>query len=145
MSFRTWHNYGYGICADEIKTHSVERLESLLSLAPKFKAQVDEWLHEAGKTEPTWDDYMEYDNEYDLGLVTLIKEVIEETEGISMTVCCDFEGAKYLMYQAQYPWHLTAAERDLTEDHLTAIFARYLGVLTDENIYIGGQSAENGG
>lgn len=145
MSFQTWHNYGYGICVDGIKVHSVDRLENLLALAPKFKAKIDEWLQEMGIQEPTWDNYMEYDDVYGLGLATLINEAIEEVEGISMTACADFEGTTYLMYQAKYPWELTDTECGLTKEHMTGIFERYVGILTDEEILIGEQSAANGG
>lgn len=31
MSFQSWHNYGYGICTDDIKEHSVSRF-----LRPRF-------------------------------------------------------------------------------------------------------------
>lgn len=145
MSFQTWHNYGYGICTDDIKTHSVERLENLLLLAPKFKAQVDEWLRKEDIKEPTWNDYMEFDEDYNLGLATLLKEVIEEAEGISLNACDDFEGTNYLMYQAKYPWSLTDIERNLTKEQVTEIFERYVGILTDEEILIADQEAENGG
>ena len=36
MSYTTWHNYGYGICVDDIKTRDVTRLESMLKLAPNL-------------------------------------------------------------------------------------------------------------
>ena len=39
MSYSTWHNYGYGICVDDINIQNVERLRALLELAPKFKAK----------------------------------------------------------------------------------------------------------
>ena len=40
MSYTTWHNYGYGICVDDIKTKDVARLEQLLAMAPKFSGEI---------------------------------------------------------------------------------------------------------
>ena len=39
MSYTTWHNYGYGICTDDIKT-TPERIEQLLALAPEYAAKI---------------------------------------------------------------------------------------------------------
>lgn len=36
MSYISWHNYGYGICTDDITERSIERLKNLLALAPEF-------------------------------------------------------------------------------------------------------------
>ena len=66
MSYSTWHNYGYGICVDDIKTRDVERLEQLLAMAPKFSGGLHEWLSKSEITEPVWDDYMEYDQDFDV-------------------------------------------------------------------------------
>ena len=40
MSYISWHNYGYGICTDDITERSIERLKNLLALAPEFNAQM---------------------------------------------------------------------------------------------------------
>ena len=44
MSYISWHNYGYGICTDDITERSIERLKNLLALAPEFNAQMQKWL-----------------------------------------------------------------------------------------------------
>lgn len=36
MSYISWHNYGYGICEDDIQTKDLERLKAVLKLAPKL-------------------------------------------------------------------------------------------------------------
>ena len=61
MSYSTWHNYGYGICVDDIRERDVGKLKELLNHAPEFHATVQGWLTEVGIIEPTWDDYMEFD------------------------------------------------------------------------------------
>ena len=133
MSYTTWHNYGYGICVDDIKTRDVTRLESMLK------------LEECSISEPVWDDYMEFDQDFMLGLATILQKVIEEAEGLCLTACDDCDSRTYLIYQPRYPWALTQADRDLTEEHLAAMFGRYVGMLTDEVVDVDYQEVENGG
>ncbi len=145
MSYTTWHNYGYGICVDDIKEQDVARLQELLNHAPEFHATVQRWLAEAGITEPTWNDYMEFDQDCSSGLATLLQKVIEEAEGIQMTACDDYDSVSYLLYQPSYPWNLMEQERNLTEQQIAEIVSRYVRILTSEPIDIDYQSVENGG
>ena len=124
MSYTTWHNYGYGICVDDIKTRDVTRLESMLKLAPNLDREIHRWLEE-------W--------------ATILQKVIEEAEGLCLTACDDCDSRTYLIYQPRYPWALTQADRDLTEEHLAAMFGRYVGMLTDEVVDVDYQEVENGG
>ena len=136
MSYSTWHNYGYGIRVDDIKGQSVERLQALLKLAPELDQKIRAWLSELDIAEPDWDDYMDFDQVYYLGLATILQQVIEEAEGLRLT---------YLIYQPCYPWEITDRERDLTEESLVQIFSRYVNVLSDEPIEVGSQDVKNGG
>ena len=102
MSYSTWHNYGYGICVDDIKEEDVGKLQELLNHAPEFHATIQRWLTEANITEPTWDDYMEFDQDYLLGLATLLQKVIEEAEGIQMTACNNFDSVAYLLRSEEH-------------------------------------------
>lgn len=104
MSYSTWHNYGYGIRVDDIKEQSVERLQALLKLAPELDQKIRAWLSELDIAEPDWDDYMDFDQVYYLGLATILQQVIEEAEGLRLTACDDSSGATYLIYQPCYPW-----------------------------------------
>ncbi len=52
MSYQTWYNYGYGICVDDIREHSVTRLEELLKLAPELQARIRTWLTAKGISAP---------------------------------------------------------------------------------------------
>ena len=81
MSYTTWHNYGYGICVDDIKTRDVTRLESMLKLAPNLDREIHRWLEECSISEPVWDDYMEFDQDFMLGLATILQKVIEDASG----------------------------------------------------------------
>ncbi len=145
MSYSTWHNYGYGICVDDIKTQDVSRLRALLELAPEFKTKIEGWLSESEVEEPSWDDYMEFDQDFYLGLATILKEVIEEAEEICLTACDDYNSVSYLLYQPMYPWNMDRMDRGLTEEKVAEIFRRYVNVLTDSPIDIDYQAVENGG
>ena len=133
------------ICVDDIKEEDVGKLQELLNHAPEFHATIQRWLTEANITEPTWDDYMEFDQDYLLGLATLLQKVIEEAEGIQMTACNNFDSVAYLLYSPSYPWQLKNSERDLTEEQIVQLFGRYVRILTDVPIDVDYQSVENGG
>ena len=105
---------------------SVERLQALLKLAPELDQKIRAWLSELDIAEPDWDDYMDFDQVYYLGLATILQQVIEEAEGLRLTACDDSSGATYLIYQPCYPWEITDRERDLTEESLVQMFSRYV-------------------
>lgn len=145
MSFQTWHDYGYGICVSDIKTKSVERLQQLLHLAPEYEAEINDWLEEWEISEPAYEDYMKFDQDYNLGLATILREVIQEAENVGFLACDDFGGMDYLIYPPSYPWSHPKSESDLTEKRIEEILRKYVGILTDEEITIDYQSVENGG
>lgn len=145
MSYQTWHNYGYGINASAIPDASVEQMNALLDNAPKFKAAVEKWLAKHEIAEPSYEDYLEYDDVCICGLAAILAEVIEEAEGIVFSACTDFEGDQFLIYQPSYPWNLPKAEAALTEERVDEILTKYVAILTDEPIEIDYQSVENGG
>ena len=76
MSYDTWHNYGYGICVDDIEEQDVGKLRQLLDCAPLFHAEVEKWLSDSGVVDPTGDDYMEFDQDFYLGLAKPLQKVI---------------------------------------------------------------------
>lgn len=145
MSYRTWIDYGYGICVSYIEVDSVEKLEKLLSLAPKFHSDIHDYFKESQITEPTVDDYIEYDDSYFLGLASLLKEVIQEAEGIELYACDDYDFENYLIYPPMYPWQMTEKYKSMTEESLNELFRKYVSILTDEPVDIDYQSIENGG
>ncbi len=145
MSYETWHNYGYGICTDEIICDSVEKMQELLKFAPKFKTTLDKYFTEAEIDEPSYDDYIESDQDYHLGLATILFEVIKEAEKIEFLPCDNVECQNYLIYPPSYPWGLPKREKKLNEDKIRAILQKYVTILTDQEIEITYQSVENGG
>ena len=139
MGYYTYHTYGYGICTDDIKT-TPERIEQLLLLAPEFAekihATLKEWEDGEWKSpNATTEDYIgaaqEFDSGY-YGLASLLRAVIYEAESIDLTACDNFDCVNYLVYKPCYPWQVTEKHRDLTEDKLRDLFAKYVNILTDE-------------
>ena len=145
MSYDIWHNYGYGICVDDIGEENIERLQTLLLQAPEVKAKIESWLTERKIKAPSWDDYMEFDQDYHLGLATILSEVIAEAEGINLTACDDYNGNVYLLYKPMYPWQMSSMDCGQTEEKIVGIFRRYINILTDTPIEIDYQEVENGG
>ena len=145
MSYDIWHNYGYGICVDDIGEENIERLQTLLLQAPEVKAKIESWLTERKIKAPSWDDYMEFDQDYHLGLATILSEVIAEVEGINLTACDDYDGNAYLLYKPMYPWQMGDMDCGQTEEKIVGIFRRYISILTDTPIEIDYQEVENGG
>ena len=145
MSYDIWHNYGYGICVDDIGEENIERLQTLLLQAPEVKAKIESWLTERKIKAPSWDDYMEFDQDCHLGLATILSEVIAEVEGINLTACDDYDGNAYLLYKPMYPWQMGDMDCGLTEEKIVGIFRRYISILTATPIEIDYQEVENGG
>ena len=145
MGFETWHDYGYGLCVSKLHIDSIERLQKLLDSAPEYKRSINEWLTETGIENPRFDDYMEYDQDFYNGIATIIKEVIQEAEGVEFTACSNFDGELYVIYGPSYPWFLPENEKALTAENIRDILIKYISILTDENLIIDYCSVENGG
>ena len=145
MSFRTWHDYGYGIKADDIHTELFQ-LQQLIKMAPKYKKELDDYFQDCEIEEPIFDDYMEIENdEGRRGLSTIMQKVILECEDIVLSALDDFDSVQYLVFCAGYPWSYSEREKCFTEHGIDEVFRRYISVLTDEAIDIGYQSIENCG
>ncbi len=139
----TFINYGYGICISKLDIDSVERIEQLLSLAPEYQHKVHDWFEFKGYTEPTVDNYFEYDENSCIGLTTIIREALTEITGITFTECDDCEGNDYVIYKPSYPWSLPKNETNLTKEQIKDIFVKYCSIITDTPIEPEYQEAEN--
>lgn len=145
MSYRTWHHYGYGLCTTGLKIDSVERIEQLLACAPEFAKKVHEYLEWNDMSVPTVEDYLEYDDEYCLGIATILREVIYEATGIEFEAVDDFDGKDYLIYTPTYPWWMPEKDKELTQEKVAAIFVKYVSIVTDTDIVLDYQEIANGG
>lgn len=145
MSYTSWHTYGYGICLSKLECNSIERMQKLLELAPKYCKSVQNWLREQHITKPDVDDILESDQEYHLGMATVLQSVILEAENIRFTACDDYNSETYLVYEPSYPWNMPEKERNLTEEILRCILGKYISILTDEVFEVDYCSVKNGG
>lgn len=136
MSNNTWLKCGYGICTDAIET-TTERIEALLALAPEFREWMHDYFKAKGITEPTMDDYLDFDNVTYLGVAAILERVIHEAEGIKLTACDNRCCEDYLIYEPSFPWQMSEWDLALTEEKLTAIFRKYVNILTDVPIELG--------
>lgn len=154
MSYQSWHNYGYGICVDDIET-TEDKVFELIHLAPKFEDKFYKWIEtyrEDGDPECiaeiiTMDQIYEYDDDYfcEYGLAPIISAVVKECEGIELLPCSDYNCTSYLIFGTTYPWCMTDKEKNLKEEDVLCLFAKYISILTDKPITVDYQSVENGG
>lgn len=119
MGYYFWHKRGYGICISELEVHA-EGLKELLELAPLFNVALS--------------DGQDNDPELYQDLSTILKEVILESEGITLTDCDDMDGRQYLLYEPSYPWKLSDKEKTLTESDVCELINRYASVLTGRRL-----------
>lgn len=145
MSFQTWHTYGYGVEMTDIVCDSPGRIKLLLSVAPEFEKQINQWLEQNEIKEPTVDDYLEFDEDYHLGLAYILQQVILEAEDIELAACDDYDGRIYLLYAQSYPWDMSDKEKSLKERDIACVLVKYLTFLTSEDIPVDYYSPENGG
>lgn len=145
MSYQTWHTYGYGVCTEKIQIRSVEDLEKLISLAPKYEMEIKEWLAENEIEKPTIDDYLEYDEDEYCKLASILKAVIFEVEEVEFTACNNFDGENYLIYEPSYPWHMSKADSSMTEERIEEILRKYISIVTNQMPEMDYQSVGNGG
>lgn len=151
MSYQSWHEYGYGICVDDIKT-TVDKVLELVHLAPEFENKFVKWIESYKEYENVenidmYAIYEGYEDDYcyEFGLGPIISAVIRECENIKFLCCSNYNGEQYLIFSVTYPWYMTDKEKNMTEEDVRSVIAKYVSVLTDEGIIIDYQSVENGG
>lgn len=145
MSYSTWHNYGYGICTSDLKVDSVERIEKLLEYAPEYRKEIHDWFDDGDNAEPTLDDYLDFDQDYNNGIAAILQAVIKEATGIEFAACDNFDCMRYLIYMPSYPWNMTERDRSITQDELDEVLKKYVSIITDSKLDIDFQEVENGG
>ena len=114
-------------------------------MAPEYQKKIQKWLDECEISEPAYEDYLEFDQDYMLGLATILKEVILEAEDIDLVACDSHYGTDYLIYVPDYPWNQGKHRQLKTEKAVEELFQKYVSILTDEAVEIDYQSVENGG
>lgn len=153
MSYQSWHNYGYGICVDDIDT-DFWKIKKLISLAPNFNSEFEEAIKLWVGDNNGYDVFnislndlygILYDMDLTYGLADVLSRVIAEVEGIRLVACDDYDSIDYLIFPTGLPWDFNNKERHMTEKSVEELFRKYVRILSDKEINIEWKSIENGG
>ena len=124
MSYRTWHDYGYGFCFEDLGKNAIKKIEKHFN----------------------WEDF--YEEVYDSG-----EQIANELNDIGgcngFLTCFDYDSNVYVIYSAGYPCHMTDNDKEMTEQNVENIIISYMknqiGINDFDKNIIGYQEVENGG
>jgi hypothetical protein len=139
--YTTWHNYGYGIQTDNLNTDKT-RLCALIDTSPEVKGEILSLLRPGTKPEDyDYDNLLsiieecDYNNDNDDIIAGLLTQVIYINEDLPVEYVTDFDDNNFVILPKVYPWQTTDTMKALTsEDDITALFAKYISILTDQNL-----------
>lgn len=141
MASQDFEIRGYGIQFDRKCgcDTTVERIRSMLALAPAVQQEVDSWFKaiNLAPEDVLVEDYADFDQDNYCGIPALIAKVIREVEDIYIESDSDDDGIVYLFLCACMPWEFSDKEQNLTEDELCEIFRKYWNMLYDGTADIG--------
>ena len=148
MSYHCYSIDGYGINDDRISdSYPVENVKRLLDCAPNFKEIVHNLMEENGFDEDDYQSYIDISDSFDApvtSILSIVREVISEAEGINLCVCEDFDGVVYLMEIPSYTWDIPEGHRDLTPESVSEIINKYINILCGYGICCDYLCCENG-
>ena len=137
----TYHIYGFGVELSQLGEISLDRLEQLIGMAPVLESKIKKWFNDEKIKKPTLENYYEFDEE-NLGLPTLLKEVIFELEGVDLTACEDLNNKAFLLYESKYPWNMTTVDCFMTPERLSSLYRKYIRIISDSDYEIECHSVE---
>ena len=137
----TYHIYGFGVELSQLGEISLARLEQLIGMAPVLESKIKKWFNDEKIKKPTLENYYEFDEE-NLGLPTLLKEVIFELEGVDLTACEDLNNKAFLLYESKYPWNMTPVDCFMTPERLSSLYRKYIRIISDSDYEIECHSVE---
>lgn len=137
----TYHIYGFGVDLSQLGNVSLDRLEQLIGMAPVLESKIKKWFKDEKIKNPTLENYYEFDEE-NLGLPTLLKEVIFELEGVDLTACEDLNNKAFLLYESKYPWNMTPVDCFMTPERLSSLYRKYIKIISDSDYDIECHSVE---
>ena len=137
----TYHIYGFGVELSQLGEILLDRLEQLIGMAPVLESKIKKWFNDEKIKKPTLENYYEFDEE-NLGLPTLLKEVIFELEGVDLTACEDLNNKAFLLYESKYPWNMTPVDCFMTPERLTSLYRKYIRIISDSDYEIECHSVE---
>ena len=137
----TYHIYGFGVELSQLGEISLDRLEQLIGMAPVLESKIKKWFNDEKIKKPTLENYYEFDEE-NLGLPTLLKEVIFELEGVDLSACEDLNNKAFLLYESKYPWNMTPVDCFMTPERLSSLYRKYIRIISDSDYEIECHSVE---
>ena len=145
-------NYGIGICTDDIKDLTIDKIKALVALVPNslsVKALLNQALLDA------LDDEIDDVNEFadyigqgwkgydEVGIATVLAVVIDACENVRMQPIMDSNGNSFLIFPERYPWQYNSREKQLIDDDVYEIIGKYVRILTAADITIEKIGVEN--
>ena len=131
----------YGVCISDIGEINEEKAINFLRELSKIPGkehyladflETKDYNHEAYSI---GDWLYEFESDGYYGLSALLKEVIEDVEGIDIT-CDDPDGVHYLGISADVPWHFNQKTKDLSEQEFENILRKYVNKVTNSELNI---------
>ena len=140
MSYRTWTVYGFGVNVSNIET-TPEKIIKLAEKAPDVLKDLRAYLgsrcgdHYKDK-DLSLDDFEEYEGDFylDSGLTHVLFEVMNGLFGNLFEIAEDFDGNKFILFTPKFPWEMTREEKNFDSGDVAGMFAKCVGVLTDEPV-----------
>lgn len=153
MSYSIWTTCGIGFCIDSLSIDTDKFLAAIkTSPLPIVDKNFEKLCKDCG-----YDIYAICDELVDafnieLGCHSVANIVAylmkyNHTFLFNCTLCNDFDGNAYILYEPKFPWNLSEQERTLTNEKLINSFVDFLKtIVTDESaIEIKYQEVSNGG
>lgn len=158
MSYKTWITYGYGVKMEnlDITNLTSDMLADFIHLAPYFEEKYIAWVEKnfRKKGDPdciyeilSVDSLLEYEGEdagY-VGLLPILKGVLDEVEGLYFVMCHNYDGEEFLLFTPAYPWEMSKREKEISQGEVEKIYKKYISKLTDKEFEIDYYEVENGG
>lgn len=145
-------NYGIGICTDDIKDMTLDKIKALVALVPNslsVKALLNQALLDAIDDEiDDVNEFADYIGQgwkgYDeVGIATVLAVVIDACENVRMQPIMDSNGNSFLIFPERYPWQYNSREKQLIDEDVYEIIDKYVRILTTEDIKIEKIGVEN--
>lgn len=146
----------YGVCIDDVKKTKEDGIKELMKLykyadGSTLYDEYVEWIEdnfgeEGSDPEANVDEFiMDFDNGCGYnGLGALLASVIEDMEGIDITVEDDNSGFQYVGIGADTPWNFNDKTKAMSEEEYLQILHKYMNMVTDEALEIRWWQANNG-
>lgn len=147
MSFRTYVIYGLGVCSDQAPQVTREGVEALLAMAPETAKYVRSHPEYSESDDHFANlDWYEADSCCVNGAFALLSDVLAEREHmIYFTLCDDFDGLQYILYEPCYPWEVSVRDMSMTPTSIREIFDKYTMVLYGMTLPVVYYECHNGG